>query len=56
MKFEVEVKNVNENACNYLYIIARAVDGKLWYYGADNNYEKALEIAENLGDCVVIKL
>lgn len=46
------IKNLPTTATNYRYIIAREVDGDLWYYGADNDRNRANEVALAVGGVV----
>ena len=49
------VKNLPEYANEYKYIVARQIDGDLWFWGAWNNMKKAINAAEEIGGKVVIK-
>ena len=48
------IKNLSNYATNYNYIVASAVDGDLWFYGAWDNEDAAYEAARSI-DGVVIK-
>ena len=48
------INNLPKYANEYPYIVAREVDGELWFYGAYDNRNKANEIALNLGGVMVI--
>lgn len=48
------VKNVADYAKDYKYIVARNIDGELWFWGAWNDRNKANEVAIELGNGVVI--
>lgn len=48
------VQNVAAYAKNYKYIVARHVDGQLWFWGAWNDRNKANDVAEELGNGVVV--
>lgn len=39
------ILNVPRYAADYRYIVARRVDGDLWFYGAWNDADKANEVA-----------
>lgn len=39
----------------YKYIIAVVGDGEIWWYGADNSFDKATEVAKNLGNGIVLE-
>jgi hypothetical protein len=52
------MKNINNLPTNYVdfdYIIVRMFDGEFWYYGADNDFERAECIANEIGGFVVIQ-
>lgn len=48
------IQNVTEYAKNYKYIVARRVDGELWFWGAWNDRNKANDVAEELVNGVVV--
>lgn len=50
----VTVKNVPDWAEASDYIVARAVNGELWFYGAYTTKERASEVMEELGNAIVI--
>ena len=37
-------------------MVARLVDGELWYYGLYNTWERAKEVAKELGNGVVFEI
>ena len=47
------INNMPATATQYAYIIAREVEGALWYYGADNNRDRANEVALAVGGIVI---
>lgn len=47
------IRNVAEYAQNYKYIVARRVDGELYFWGAWNDRNKANEVAIEIGGEVV---
>ena len=51
MKFSIQVENCPEYAKDYEFIVARAVNGRLWFYGAWN---EANRVAESLGDNALV--
>lgn len=57
MKIEVEVNNLPKSAENYKYIVARLVDGGLWFYGAWNaeHYEKAKQAAGEFENGILLE-
>lgn len=54
VKCAVNINNLHERALNYKYIICRAVEGGIWYYGADNDLKRASEVAEACDGFIVI--
>ena len=42
MKIKIKIENMGERAYTWKYIVFRVVDGVNWYYGAWNDYDKAL--------------
>lgn len=48
------IQNMPEYAKNYKYIVARRVDGELYFWGAWNDKDKANSISHELGDGIVI--
>lgn len=49
-----KVNNVPEYAAQYRYIVARLVDGDLWFWGAYGTMERATEAAESIDGLIVI--
>ncbi len=43
------IHNIPLHAYDYKFIIFRIVDGDLWYWGADNDPNKAANIAALIG-------
>jgi hypothetical protein len=41
---------------NSTVMVARLVDGELWYYGLYNTWERAEEVAKKLGNGVVFEI
>ena len=39
------IKNLPAYANDYRYIVVRRVDGDLWFYGAWNELNRAIEVA-----------
>ena len=37
------------------FVIVRVVDAELWYYGTQREYERALEVAQEIGNGFVIQ-
>ena len=54
MLCNVYVKRVPESAKKYNYIIATVFNNELHYYGATNDYEKAIDICANYSENRVI--
>lgn len=50
-----EINNLPIYAKGYNYIVARDVDGELWFWGAWDDRNKANEAALELGNGVVIE-
>ena len=44
--YEVKINNLPDYAINHDYIVVRAVNGELWFYGAYDTEERAYEVAE----------
>lgn len=42
------INNLPENYFEYLYIVARNVDGQYWFWGKYNTAEKAYAVAEEI--------
>ena len=51
----VEVKNMPKITKSG-YVVARPVDGELWYYGVYQEKDKAEEVAEFIGNGVVVEI
>lgn len=47
------IKNMVYYATDYNYIVASAVNGDLWFYGAWNNKNLAYEAAMEIGGIVI---
>lgn len=47
------IKNLSDYATNYNYIVASAVDGDLWFYGAWDDESKAYAVARSIGGVVI---
>lgn len=50
---EILINNVPDEVKNQ-YMVIHIVEGRMYFYGADNNYTKAKEVAENIGGMVVL--
>lgn len=50
----VDIQNLPHNLENG-YVVARQVDGELWYYGTYETEERANEVATMLGNGLYIK-
>ena len=53
-KMWVTVKSVPDYVEANDYIVARSVNGELWFYGAYKTKNKAAEVMEELGNAVII--
>lgn len=51
---EKMIRNLPMNWMDYLFLIVRMVDGEFWFYGADHDYTRALEVADSVEGVVVI--
>lgn len=49
MIVEVEINNISEGYGEQ-YIVAKVVDGKLWYYGRYDTQERADEVKDTLNE------
>lgn len=47
------INNVPDYASEYKYIVARRVGEELWFWGAWNDYERANEVALEIGGEVI---
>ena len=47
------IRNLPTTADNYKYIIVREVEGEYWYFGADNDENRANEVALEVGGIVL---
>lgn len=50
----LHIENIAPYALTYAFIVARAVNGLLWFYGAWNDRDTAQAVACELGNGVVI--
>lgn len=48
------INNLPANYADYNFLIVRIVDGELWYYGADHNFDRASKVADEVNGIVVI--
>ena len=53
MNRKIKVNNVSEYGKTCKYLVCRVVDGQAWFYGAWNDYDKALEVAQEIDGVVV---
>ena len=44
-----QIHNMPLHAYDYKFIIFRTVDGDAWYWGADNDLDRAARIAAEIG-------
>lgn len=57
MKVDAKIKNMPEKIVNSGFIVARrADDALLWYYGIYKTEEKALEVARELDNGIVLEM
>ena len=52
MKFTAIIYNTPTYATEYGYIVARACDGDLWFYGAYETEDRAKEVANEVDGLV----
>ena len=52
-KMRNQINNYKSYADQYKYIVARRIDGELWFWGAWNDRNKANEVAIEIGGEVV---
>ncbi len=50
---KLEINNKPEYADHYEFMVARQIDGKLWFYGAYRNGFKAYQVAAEIDGIVV---
>lgn len=51
---KVAIHNYQDYADNLLYVVTTApVDGKLWFYGAYDDYNKALKASLETGGIII---
>ena len=50
----IKINNLPDYAQDYRYIVITIVDDELWFYGAYNDYEKALLVARETSDRMVV--
>jgi hypothetical protein len=48
------INNLPANYTKYAYLIVILVDGEFWFYGADNDFNRANEVARENNGMVVI--
>ena len=51
----MKINNMPDYANDYKYVVARIVDDDLWFWGAYNDYRKAINAAIDTGGIVVAK-
>ena len=53
-KFTAIVQNTESYAKNHRYIVARLVDGELWFYGAYDDEDHARTAIDEIGNGVLL--
>lgn len=48
------INNCPDYAKHYKYIVARDVDGEIWFYGAWNDEKEANRVAKELGENAMV--
>ena len=54
-RFSVEVNNTSRSSYEGKFIVARLVNGELWYYGMYESEEQANNVREEFENGVVLK-
>ena len=49
----IKINNLPAYADNYKFVVARRIDGELWFWGAWNDRNKANEAAREIGGMVI---
>lgn len=52
MENKYNIKNLPESAMKYEYILGRLVGEDVYYYGADHNLQRAVEVASRINGIV----
>lgn len=47
------INNLPEYANNYKFIVVRIVDGERWFWGAFNDYQRAINVAIEIDGVIV---
>ena len=45
----MKINNLPNNYKDYTYVVARRVDGDLWFWGCFNDYNRAIDVALEVG-------
>ena len=48
------IHNLPAHYTKYAFLIVRIVDGEFWFYGADNDFNRAMAVANENDGIVVI--
>lgn len=56
MKVIIEIKNTPMTFKGRFVVARRAEDATLWYYGSYDTVERAVEVAEELGNGFVVEV
>ena len=48
------INNLPAHYADYAFLIVRIVDGEFWFYGADNDFNRAMAVANENDGIVVI--
>lgn len=49
----MKINNLPKYAENYNFIVARRVEGELWFYGGYADVDKAISVADQIGGEVI---
>lgn len=55
MKVDLKINNI-QPGYNEPYVVARLIDGKVWYWGRYETIEEAESIAEHFDNAVVMEV
>ena len=53
--FNVEVNNTSRSSYDKGFVVARLVNGELWYYGHYETEERAEEVREEFENGIILK-
>ena len=56
VKGTLTINNMPRDTFKYKYIIAKAVEGQIWYFGADDDQSRAEEVAKANDGFVILNI